>query len=107
MNQADRIFRAGNNAEIACVTGFSADNKGLPFPDELVSFARRDREHSEIHSGNALHTKDFKRADGNAVLLSIAEIAVNNGKKGAGFGLALAGESRHRNYDAGRYTQVE
>ncbi len=89
---------------MACL---GADGEGLPFPDELVRFAWRHRQHGEIERGDALHGEDFEGAEGEAVLLAIATVAIDHGDHRSGIGLALTGESRHRDYDAGRYTQRE
>lgn len=75
---------------------FSLNSEGLPLADELVRFARRDGQHDEIERADALHGEDVEGADGDAILFAVAAVAVDYGENGAGFRLALVGESRHK-----------
>jgi hypothetical protein len=61
------------------VAGFGTHGERLPFADELMSFARRYREDDEIERGDALHGEDLERADGDALLLAVAAVAVDDG----------------------------
>jgi len=89
------------------MTGFCLDGEGLPFSDEFVRFARRDREHGKVERGEALHGEDVEGADGHAVLFAVAAVAVDDGEHCASFRLALAWARLHKDLDAGRYTQQE
>ena len=78
------------------MTRFCADGEGLPFSDEFVRFARCNWEHGEVERGDALHGEDVEWADGDAVLLAVAAVAVDDGEHCARFRLALTWESRHK-----------
>lgn len=86
---------------------FGVYGKSLPFPDQHIGFARRDRQHDKIERRDALHDEDIEWTAGDAVLLAVATTVVNDGEHCPGFRLALAGKMRHRELDAGGYTQRE
>lgn len=89
------------------MAGFGAHGEGLPFSQQLMCLARRDRKHSEIKRGDALHGENVKGADCDTILPAVTTAAVDDGEHCASFRLALAGKMRHKELDAGGYTQRE
>lgn len=71
------------------------DGEGLPFSDELVRFAWCDREHGQVERSDSLHGEDIEGAEGDAVLFAVAAAAVDDGERGTGLRLALAGTLIH------------
>lgn len=72
-----------------------------------MCLARRDRKHNEIKCSEALHSENVKGADCDAILPAVTAAAVDDGEHCAGFRLAPAGKMRHKELDAGGYTQRE